>query len=53
MCPSEDSSLGLHGLRTEPQRDDLTTNRQGPVVVLDNMLYTISAISRAPKQTLT
>ena len=28
-CPREDSSLRLHGI-VSPQRDDLTTNRQGP-----------------------
>ena len=28
-CPRKDSSLRLHGI-VSPQRDDLTTNRQGP-----------------------
>ena len=30
VCPREDSSLRLHGIAGMPQRDDLTTNRQGP-----------------------
>ena len=29
ICPRQDSSLRLHGI-VSPQRDDLTTNRQGP-----------------------
>ena len=28
-CPGQESSLRLHGI-VLPQRDDLTTNRQGP-----------------------
>ena len=38
-CPREDSSLRLHGFAF-PQRDDLTTNRQGPKVNRDSGLLT-------------